>query len=192
MNMENNPKEYELEQENTLNLWDLVQILKANWYWFVLSVIACVGLAYLYLLQAPRVYTRSASVLIKEENRWSRARSTYGFNDLDMFALQRNVDNEVIVFKTYRLMETVARRLHLDVSYTVEQGLRTVELYRESPVVLTFPDAEETQSFALSVTPVSDKEVMLSKFVTRNAEGKAIEIDKTLRVVLNDTVQTPI
>ena len=109
MNMENNPKEYELEQENTLNLWDLVQILKANWYWFVLSVIACVGLAYLYLLQAPRVYTRSASVLIKEENRWSRARSTYGFNDLDMFALQRNVDNEVIVFKTYRLMETVAR-----------------------------------------------------------------------------------
>ena len=192
MNMENNPKEYELEQENTLNLWDLVQILKANWYWFVLSVIACVGLAYLYLLQAPRVYTRSASVLIKEENRWSRARSTYGFNDLDMFALQRNVDNEVIVFKTYRLMETVARRLHLDVSYTVEQGLRTVELYRESPVVLTFPDAEETQSFALSVTPVSDKEVMLSKFVTRNAEGKAIEIEKTQRVALNDTVQTPI
>ena len=53
----NNQHNFESEEAGALNLWDLLQILKANWYWFVLSVIVCLGLAYLYLLQAPRVYT---------------------------------------------------------------------------------------------------------------------------------------
>ena len=152
--MENNQinnTQQQQDEENVLNLWDLYLVLKANWKWFALSIVACLGLACLYLLWAPKVYTRTASILIKDEQKGGAGMANaYGFADLDMFGVQRNVDNEVIVFKTYRLMETVARRLHLDVSYTVEQGLRTVELYRESPVVLTFPDAEETQSFALS------------------------------------------
>ena len=99
MSTEYNPENnIRIEEESVLNLWDLFQIFKANWYWFVLSVILCVGAGYLYLLQAPRVYTRTASVLVKEEQRKSRAATTYGFTDLDMFGLQRNVDNEVIVF----------------------------------------------------------------------------------------------
>lgn len=156
MSTEYNPENnIRIEEESALNLWDLFQIFKANWYWFVLSVILCVGAGYLYLLQAPRVYTRTASVLVKEEQRKSRAATTYGFTDLDMFGLQRNVDNEVIVFKAYRLMEMVARRLHLDVSYQVKRGLRMVELYTHSPVVLSFPETEESQSFALKVTPLS-------------------------------------
>ena len=187
----NNQHHFEAEEAGALNLWDLLQILKANWYWFVLSVVACLGLAYLYLLQAPRVYTRSASVLIKEENQWARPRSLYGFSD-DMLSLQRNVDNEVIIFKTYQLMETVARRLHLDVSYTVKNGLRTVELYRESPVVLSFPETSESQGFSFTVTPKSEKEVILSKFVTRGTDGKPVEIEKPQIIALNDTVMTPV
>ena len=71
------------EENSELNLWDLLQVLKANWYWFLLSVIVCLGAAYVYLLQAPRVYTRAASVLIKDERRSSRTISTYGFSDLN-------------------------------------------------------------------------------------------------------------
>ena len=193
MSTEYNPENnIRIEEESALNLWDLFQIFKANWYWFVLSVILCVGAGYLYLLQAPRVYTRTASVLVKEEQRKSRAATTYGFTDLDMFGLQRNVDNEVIVFKAYRLMEMVARRLHLDVSYQVKRDLRMVELYTHSPVVLSFPETEESQSFALKVTPLSKEKVRLSDFITADSNGQRVEIEKAQDVALNDTVQTPV
>ena len=181
------------EENSELNLWDLLQVLKANWYWFLLSVIVCLGAAYVYLLQAPRVYTRAASVLIKDERRSSRTISTYGFSDLNnMLGIPRNVDNEVIVFKSYRLMEKVARRLRLDISYTEKRGLRTVELYRQSPVTLSFPDAEEAQSFSLTVMPLSKDKVRLFNFVTTNSAGEVVEVEKPQDVALNDTVNTPV
>ena len=181
------------EANSGVTLGDIFQIVKAKWYWFALSIGICLGVAYIYLLQAPKVYTRSASVLIKEDRRSSRSMSAYGFSDLNnMLGIQRNVDNEVIVFKTYRLMEKVARRLHLDVSYTEKRGLRTVELYRQSPVILSFPDASETQSFSLTAIPLSKEKVRLFDFVTVNEAGEPVEIKNPQEVVLNDTVTTPV
>lgn len=57
---------YLREEENELNLRDLFNIVRANWYWFLLSVLLCSGAAFLYLKWAPKVYTRTASVLIKD------------------------------------------------------------------------------------------------------------------------------
>ena len=54
-------------EESELNLGDILQTVLANWYWFVLSVVVCAGAAFLYLKWAPKVYTRTASVLIKDE-----------------------------------------------------------------------------------------------------------------------------
>lgn len=75
-------------------------------------------------------------------------------------------------------MTEVARNLHLDVSYTVKDGLRMVELYTQSPVQLSFPDAEEAQAFSLKAVPVSGKEVVLSGFTLGGqevADGQAGE-----------------
>ena len=98
---------------------------------------------------APKVYTRTASVLIKDDAKGGAMSESAAFEDLGLFGSKRNVDNEVLVFKSRRLMTEVARNLHLDVSYTVKDGLRTVELYTQSPVQLSFPDAEEAQAFSL-------------------------------------------
>lgn len=80
-----------------------------------------------------KVYTRTASVLIKDDAKGGAMSESAAFEDLGLFGTKRNVDNEVLVFKSRRLMTEVARNLHLDVSYTVKDGLRTVELYTQSP-----------------------------------------------------------
>jgi len=54
-------------EESELNLGDILQTVLANWYWFVLSVVVCAGATFLYLKWAPKVYTRTASVLIKDD-----------------------------------------------------------------------------------------------------------------------------
>ena len=176
-------------EENELNLGDILQTVLANWYWFVLSVVVCAGTAFLYLKWAPKVYTRTASVLIKDDAKGGAMSESAAFEDLGLFGSKRNVDNEVLVFKSRRLMTEVARNLHLDVSYTVKDGLRTVELYTQSPVQLSFPDAEEAQAFSLKAVPVSGKEVVLSGFTLG---GREVADGKPVKVALNDTVTTPV
>ena len=176
-------------EESELNLGDILQTVLANWYWFVLSVVVCAGAAFLYLKWAPKVYTRTASVLIKDDAKGGAMSESAAFEDLGLFGTKRNVDNEVLVFKSRRLMTEVARNLHLDVSYTVKDGLRTVELYTQSPVQLSFPDAEEAQAFSLKAVPVSGKEVILSGFTLG---GQEVADGKPVKVALNDTVTTPV
>ena len=186
-------REWQEENGNELNLMDLLHICLVNWKWFLLSLVLCIGLAYLYLLQSPRVYTRTASVMIKEENKNGNLANNFGFStELTSLGFKNNVDNEVLVFKTYRLMEKVAQRLHLDVSYTIKPQLRKIELYRQSPVSLSFPEAEASQSFALKVTPLNENEVMLSDFVVIDENGKEQEISKQLKVALKDSISTPV
>ena len=37
------------EEENELNLIDMYRVVRANWYWFLLSVAVCCAVAVLYL-----------------------------------------------------------------------------------------------------------------------------------------------
>ncbi|WP_435371621.1 GumC family protein, partial [Parabacteroides goldsteinii] len=171
-------------EENELNLSDLFHIVLANWYWFVLSVLVCAGVAVLYLKWAPKVYTRTASVLIKDNSKGGGLSESAAFEELNMFNVKSNVDNEVLVFKSKRLMSVVAERLNLDISYTIKDGLRTEELYTQSPIAVRFPEAEASQSFSLVATPLSAGEILLSGFSTNEA--------KSLKVALNDTVSTPV
>ncbi len=167
-----------------LSLKDIIYTLKHNWYWFILSVILCIGAAVLYLMQAPKVYTRTASVLIKDNNKGGGITESGAFEDLQMFNVKRNVDNEMLIFKSKQLMRNVAKRLHLDISYTRKEGLRTVELYTSSPIIVQFPEVEESQSFSFKATPVSSEEIILNEFSDHTAEE--------MRVLLNDTIITPI
>ena len=48
------------------------------------------------------------------------------------------------------------------------------ELYTQAPVTVRFPDAEDSQFFSLVVTPLSEKEVMLSGF--SNEEEAVVKI----------------
>jgi len=154
----NNSQDLESRQqreESGLNLGNIIQIVRANWFWFMLSVVVCCAVAFLYLEWAPKVYTRTATVLIKDDSKGSGAVSeTAAFQDLGMFNVKNNVDNVVLQFQAKDLMQNVVKRLKLDVSYTMKKGMRTVELYRQAPVHVEFPDAEPNQVFEMKVKPI--------------------------------------
>lgn len=172
------------EQANSLSLTDLLYIVWRNWYWFALSVIVCCMLAFVYLKWAPRVYIRMATILIKDDGKGGSISESAAFEELNMFNIKSNVDNEVLVLKSKQLMSAVVERLSLDVSYVTKDGLRTIEQYTQSPVKLQFCEVEKSQSFSLVVTPLSKDEVLLSDF----SEGDGM----IKKVALNDTIITPI
>ena len=50
----------------TINLHDIIRMVVVNWYWFVLSVLVCIGAAYYYLAKTPKIYNRTATILVKD------------------------------------------------------------------------------------------------------------------------------
>lgn len=164
--------------EQGINLIDLLAYLASQWKWFLLSILVCGGIAWYSYARSPLVYFRSATVIIKDP---SNKTSTTGLDRFDNIINKVNVANEILQFRSKKLMREVVQRLHADISYQVEDGLRNNELYTQSPVLLSFPDALPEQRFALTVTPKDTNSVILSDF-------SGIEAASGLTIPMNDTV----
>lgn len=184
-----NPANKKTTNSEALTISDLIKIALANWKWFVLSVLLCLGGAFYYLKKSPYIYSRSASVLIKDETKGTQLpNAAAAFSEVNMLNLSSTVDNEVLIFKSKRLMIEVARKLKLDITYSRRGKFRDWDMYSTTPVILTFPEALETSAFSLKVTPLDAKQVVLSDFPEQEGTSSA----KELKVNLNDTVNTPV
>ncbi len=170
-----------MKGEQGVNLADVFLYLASKWKWFLLSVAVLGGLSWYHWAKSPLVYYRSATVIIKDP---SSKTSTAGLDRFDNFINKVNVANEILQFRSKRLMREVVTRLHADVSYTVQDGLRRTELYTSSPVAVRFPDASPEQSLGLTVTAKDKGHVQLGGFqgFGPSAEGRS------LTVRLGDTV----
>lgn len=166
------------KNDQRLNIVDLFMYLASQWKWFLLSILICGGIAWYNYARAPLVYFRSATVIIKDP---SNKASTSGLDRFDNFINKVNVANEILQFRSKKLMREVVQRVHADVSYQIKDGLRSNELYNESPVLVSLPDALPEQSFSFTMTLKDAKTVTLSDF-------SGIEAKPSYEVALNDTV----
>ena len=110
------PIQKKTQPQNTqdfLSVKDLLYLCLANWHWFLLSLIVCLGVAVAYLLKTPPVYTRSASILIKDDAKGKSASSgAEDFADFGIFTTNTNVNNEMGTLQSPDIMREVVRRLH--------------------------------------------------------------------------------
>ena len=129
--------------DDFLNIQELLIMCLSKWKWFALSLVLALCCAVLYVLRTPPVYTRSASILIKEEGKGSGslAGELSSFADMGMFSSGINVYNELITIQSPALMWEVVKRLRLDVRYSEEGTFHDNTLYGESlPVRVNFLD----------------------------------------------------
>lgn len=175
-------------REDEINFSDLLVVALNYWKWYVLSIIICLILAFIYVKRSQNIYQRQATVMIKSEKGSNDLESeAAAFEDLGIVTTSKSVDNEVLVFKTKRLMIEVARRLHLDVDYKIEGFFRDHTVYAQTPVKLLFPDAKEDEVFSLVMTPNADKTVTLHNF---QKKGKIYSGEIIAKA--GTTVKTPV
>ena len=177
------------ELAGTINLHDIIRMVVVNWYWFVLSVLVCIGAAYYYLAKTPKIYNRTATILVKDTRKGGDI-DLSAFSDLAGFQTQRSVDNEVFVLHSRRLMTEVVRRLDLTVNYSIDERLRDKDLYGQVPIDVTFINDNDNQNLSLSVTPVGDGQIQLTEFhdgfVTKQESRSVITAQ------YGDTIPTPV
>ena len=178
------------QQDDFLRIQDLLYLCLARWKWFVLSLMVTIGVATVYLLRTPAVYTRTASVLIKEDSKGKSVSSDLeSFSEFGLFQSGTNVNNEFITFQSPALMTEVVKRLRLDMNYFVPGKFhRQVAYGLTLPVDVTINDLPENESagFTLKIQP--DGTLYLSDFI-RN--GTDLD-EKDVKGSLLDSITTPL
>lgn len=120
-------------------LWDCI----AHWKWFVFSIVVCLSAAIYKIASSNDIFEAKASVLIKTEDRgaaMSRARDA--FNMMGFGSLGSNVHNEMLTMKSPTLLAEVIEKLRLNETFTMQKGLRQVDLYKQEPVIVMFENAD--------------------------------------------------
>ena len=136
---------------------DMVEMVLKKWYWFVISVALFLGIGVLYIMKSSPVYQRNATIMVKDSRKGSGANEMAAFSEIAGLSTRRNVDNELFVLQARRLMVEVVERLGLTTSYSTRSGLRTVDLYRRSPIEVTFVKDSGTENCAFKVDLFEDK-----------------------------------
>ena len=189
----NNPNTNEdlsfLEDEKAggLQFKDILFLVLHNLHWFILCALICGGLAYYNVKGKDRIYSSATSILLKtgtsggsESFRSSALMSQVaGANGVAV----STINNEIIIIKSQTLMENVVRRLNLNTmySYTTRLAKRNKTLYKDSPIEVTFPGANEQLSVSMIVTPKNTKEVVLSNFNEQeNAPAMTVKVGEEI------------
>jgi capsular exopolysaccharide synthesis family protein len=180
----------ENNEDGGMTVADYLRLIRSNWYWFVLSVTACVSLAVLYLQVTPRIYERTARIMIKDDSKQGNSGldEMAVLSELNFFSPKSNVNNEVELLHSKRMRREVVKRLNLTTRYTIQSRLKTIELYRNSPVAASFPDAEDGEVFSFTLNIVSGEEMILSSFKRKETEFAEIFV----KARMSDTVDTPV
>lgn len=176
----------------TFTIQDMVSMVLKNWYWFVISVVLFVGIGVLYVMKSSPVYQRNATIMVKDSRKGSGANEMAIFGELAGLSTRRNVDNELFVLQARRLMVEVVERLGLTVNYTTRSGLRTVDLYRRSPIDVLFVNDNDTERCSFKVD-LGDNQVRIYDFIRPEIPGVDTDKDDEFEVTApyGTTIMTP-
>ncbi|MBQ3722356.1 MAG: polysaccharide biosynthesis tyrosine autokinase [Bacteroidales bacterium] len=179
------------QEDNNLSLKDIWALCVNHWKWFAISLAVCLLAATYYVLTTVPVYTRSASVLIKEDRRSGSVSSDISgaFADLGFGQTRVNVNNEIINFLSPDLMQQVVKNLHLDVDYKVKGRRYKYTIYGSSlPVQVEFLDLGRNESAGLKLNLKDSSTFVLSDFTLRGDKVKG----KKVTMAFDDTTDTPL
>ena len=191
--MSENQTNASFRQEDSLNIKDLMLLYLSKWRWFLLSFAVCIGLAVVYLLRTPSVYTRTATLLIEDNDKGgSISASEMSFADLGLFQSNTNVNNEIIAMSSPALMQDVVRRLHLDMTYSADGRFHDEVLYGSTlPVTVALNEFTDGESASLTMYVDTSGAVSLYDFRTV-LNGENVRYKDVVQGKVGETVETPL
>lgn len=110
----------------------ITRIIIINWYWFLISLAICVGIALIYLRYTTPIYQANAKLLIERE---SRQDSRYkGALNIGIISQAGGLDNEMEILRSHTMATLVVKDLKLYTTYNYEGRVKTMQYYKDQPV----------------------------------------------------------
>ncbi len=155
-----------------ITLRDLWEIVIGNIWLFSASVIVCIAVAVGYILITPPTYQRTASILIKSDDKGQSALgSAQAFESMGLVQPNTDINNEIHILSTPLLMNEVVGRLALNYSYGLKyKDVRWVDLYNEAPFVVKVDDALVNTNIAFNLTTDGEKNYTIIDLMINDIE----------------------
>lgn len=193
-----NNNAYYQEQEDELQFGPLLKLCYRqflnNWGWFLLSVIVCVLAGVVYWQSQPRIFQRQSVMLIEDADngnsmrRMTRNSGMSSLMELNGISVGDNLQNEIFILSSKRLMLRVVDKLKLDVDYTTKEGLHPIALYgNERPFEVLFKNPYTGKKMQqIKVKRKDDQTVVLTEMLDKKGKEQP-----NVTAKLGQFVQTP-
>lgn len=180
----------QVNDSSSISINDILVALRKKWYLVALCLVLFVVGGFFYIQTSPKKYSRYASLLIQSKNDMNSALSRLSQFTGDKSAYTDKVSNQMIILGTERVVRETVERLHLDVSYSYRNNLRSENLYKQTPLRVDFINEDPQDEITISLSPIKDnaKEILVSGVRAKNPKFA----DYEAKVVMGDTLSTPI
>ena len=126
------PQELEEEKGSFFDLRAILDVLILNWQWFLLSLIICLGIAWLHLRYTTPYYAAYAKMFVKTNN----TTNIRSINALGEVVQSYGMENEKLIVKSTAIAEETIRDLKLYTRYTTDGLIRNRSLYKDQPITV--------------------------------------------------------
>jgi len=184
-------QEMQSNSDDSSGIKDLFYLCLTKWRWFVASLMLTIGLATLYILCTPPVYTRSTFLMVKEDTKGKTIGSNLAsmFADLGLSHADANVNNELLAMRMPSVVKEVVERLNLDINYQTLGFLHKDILYgKNTPIKVLLPDLYDAESVSFTIQLLPGGKLELDNFESSERDLK----NETVTGTLNDTLRTPL
>ena len=193
--------------DSFVSIADLWRICITRWRWFAVSVALCLIVAIRYLIVTPFLYTRSASIILREENLGEHAADNNGnkFNEIGFVKQKTNVNDVVRQVTSLEILLEVVNRLNpslneedrFDLAVDMQSRLSAEVEEKGSYIVdMTYRDystKKAAQTLELIIQVYNDKWLEEKQKVIHNT---SLFIDTRLRLlegelnIVDDSIST--
>lgn len=182
------------QEEEQVNIKALIFKYLRYWPWFILSLFMALSLAFLYNRYTTNIYQTSAEIkVLKDQNKGMDLSGLEGAGSL--FNMREvNLENEIEILKSRKLLDSVVKNLNLNTLYYKEGDITTNEVWKNGiPFEVKWEkiDSSLTKDFPMfSVKFTSATQFKISENSTEiSKKGKLNEIIDFIgyrfRLVLN-------
>lgn len=144
-------------EEKEFDLRQFLMKYLRYWYVFAVCIVLAVGAAWFYNWYTSPVYRVAGKLLIKDEAP-TPARAL--LKDLEMSGQAKNLENEIEILRSHKLVSKALEQLEFEVSYFLVGNIKTSEVYLDAPFKV---EIDSLHHFAF-FTPFSVKIIDADRF----------------------------
>ena len=127
------------EEKSAIDFQLIYTTLILNWKWFILSIILCLGLGYLYLQHAKPVFQTTTKVLIKDDDQSKRgggmsSSMIQSAANLGFMTNSNGIDNEMEILSASDMARQVVIDMKTYVNYYHKGIFRSPLVYKEQEI----------------------------------------------------------
>ena len=146
------------QQEETIDFKELILKYYQYWYYFLISILFFLFVAFLSNRYTVAEYSVSTTLLIRDDTNTQLGAENL-LEGLELFSGKKNLKNEMIILNSYTITEKVIEELGLGLSYFQHGFFQTNEMFENSPFIVTL-DSSHNQITGIEFKVIIKKNML--------------------------------